>query len=120
MKKLFLIICAFILTAGILTAQDKAAPAKPAATTTKCDMKNCCMMKNSKMVCIKDGKEMTMDKEMTMKNGTKCMPDGSCIGKDGKKMMMKNGDCCDMAGNMCSMPEHKKEPAKKETAAPAK
>jgi hypothetical protein len=40
-----------------------------------------------------------------MKNGTKCMTNGECIMKDGKKMKMKEGDCMDMDGKMdkCSM-----------------
>ena len=69
---------------------------KPAA------MKDCCMMKDGKMMVMKDGKTMLMDKDMTMKNGTICMTNGECTMKDGKKMMMKNGDCMEMSGKMCS------------------
>jgi hypothetical protein len=65
-------------------------------------MKDCCMMKDGKMMVMKDGKTMPMDKEMTMKNGTICMPNGECTMKDGKKMMMKNGDCMEMSGKMCN------------------
>ena len=48
---------------------------------------------------------MPMEKDMTMKNGTKCMTNGECIMKDGKKMKMKEGDCMDMSGKMdkCAM-----------------
>ena len=63
-------------------------------------MKECCMMKDGKMVYHKDGKMTPMDKDMTMKNGTKCMTNGECIMKDGKKMKMKEGDCMDMSGKM--------------------
>ena len=120
MKKVFVFICASILSVGIASAQEnnaKAVPSKPTAKkeamSSKCDMKNCCMMKAGKMMCIMDGKEMAMEKEMTMKNGMKCMPDGTCMGKDGKKMKMKDGQCCDMSGNMCDMPMHHSAPAKK-------
>ena len=67
--------------------------------------KDCCMMKDGKMMEMKDGKMMPMEKEMTMKNGTKCMTNGECMMKDGKKMMMKDGDCMDMNGKMdkCDM-----------------
>ena len=67
-------------------------------------MKDCCMKKDGKMMQIKDG-TMSMDSAMTMKNGTKCMPSGECIMKNGKKMMMKDGQCMDMNGKMdkCSM-----------------
>ena len=72
-------------------------------------MKDCCMMKEGKMCCMKDGKMMPMSKDMTMKNGTKCMVNGECIMKDGKKMKMKNGECMDMNGNMnqCDMMHEK-------------
>lgn len=43
------------------------------------------MMKKGKMVVMKDGKEMKMDKEMTL-------TDGTCVMKDGTKMMMSEGD----------------------------
>ena len=68
-------------------------------------MKDCCMMKDGKMMHMKDGKEMPMAKNMTMKNGTKCMTNGECVMKDGKKMQMKDGQCMDMGGKMdnCSM-----------------
>ncbi len=63
-------------------------------------MKDCCMMKEGKMMQMKDGKMMPMKKHMTMKNGTKCMTNGDCTMKDGTKMKMENGDCMDMDGKM--------------------
>lgn len=65
-------------------------------------MKDCCMMKDGKMMVMKDGKTMPMEKDMVMKNGTTCMTNGECIMKDGTKMMMKNGDCMEMSGKMCT------------------
>ncbi len=68
-------------------------------------MEDCCMMKDGKMMHVKDGKAMPMDKNMVMKNGTTCMVNGECVMKDGTKMMMKDGDCIDMNGKMdkCNM-----------------
>lgn len=68
-------------------------------------MKDCCMMKDGKMVMVKDGKTMPMDKDMKMANGTTCMVNGECVMKDGTKMKMKEGDCMDMSGKMdkCAM-----------------
>ena len=68
-------------------------------------MKDCCMMKDGKMMSVKSGKTMPMKKSMTMKNGTKCMVNGECTMKDGKKMKMKEGECMDMSGTMsdCGM-----------------
>ena len=79
-----------------------------AQTNVKSDasmMKDCCMMKDGKMMQMKDGKMTPMSKDMTMKNGAKCMKNGECIMKDGTKMKMKEGDCMDMNGKMdkCSM-----------------
>ena len=65
-------------------------------------MKNCCIMKDGKMMVMKDGKTMPMDKDMTMKNGTTCKTNGECTMKDGSKMQMKNGDCMEMSGKMCT------------------
>jgi hypothetical protein len=66
-------------------------------------MKDCCMMQNGKMMMMQNGKMMPMTKDITMKNGTKCMVNGKCVMKDGTKKMMKNGDCMDMEGKPCSM-----------------
>ena len=67
--------------------------------------KECCMMKDGKMMVMKDGKSMPMDKDMKMANGTTCMVNGECVMKDGKKMMMKDGECMDMSGKLqkCNM-----------------
>ena len=74
------------------------------AQTTKkmAAMKDCCIMKDGKMMVMKDGKTMPMEKDMVMKNGTKCMVNGECMMKDGTKMQMKEGDCMEMSGKMCT------------------
>lgn len=82
-------------------------------------MKDCCMMKDGKMMVMKDGKTMPMEKDMVMKNGTTCMTNGECMMKDGSKMVMKNGDCMDMSGKMCTdkMKQMKKTKTTKKMAA---
>jgi len=88
-----------------------------AQTKTKSTMMmDCCMMKDGKMTVMKNGKTMPMKKNMTMKNGTKCMTNGECTMKDGKKMMMKEGDCMEMSGKMCS-DKMKKDMMKKDKMA---
>ena len=77
-----------------------------AQTKTKsATSKECCMMKDGKMMHQKDGLTMPMDKDMTMKNGTVCMVNGECVMKNGEKMKMKDGECMDMSGKMdkCEM-----------------
>jgi hypothetical protein len=118
MKKLLTIIALCMLTTGIATAQTTTTHSDPenaaiASEEGKCDKKNCCMMKDGKMIYMKDGKEMPLEKEMVMKNGTKCMPDGTCIDKNGKKISMKNGQCCDANGKMCHMGNKKENQEKK-------
>ncbi len=59
-------------------------------------------MENGKMIAVIDGKIIPMDQNVTMKNGTECMTDGTCMLKSGKKIIMKNGDMMDMNGVMFS------------------
>ncbi len=56
-----------------------------------------------------------MDKTMTMKDGTKCLTNGECAMKNGKKMKMKEGECMDMDGKMadCAMMTKKLKPVAK-------
>lgn len=76
---------------------------KPSSKTKHSTMiKDCCMMKDGKMMVMKDGVSMPMEKDMVMKNGTTCMTNGECKMKDGKTMMMKEGECMDMNGKMCT------------------
>ena len=96
-KKVFTTVVTSLLTMVLfLTFSNSNAQTKEHA------MKDCCMMKDGKMMLMKDGKTMPMDKTMTMKNGTTCMTNGECTMKDGKKMTMKNGDCMEMSGKMCN------------------
>lgn len=92
-----LLIMVLCFTAKNLSAQTKNDSEK---------MEDGCMMKDGKMMHHKDGKMMPMNKDMTMKNGTKCMTNGECITKDGKKTMLKEGECIDMNGKM-GMCNHK-------------
>jgi hypothetical protein len=70
------------------------------AQTEAKNMKECCIMKEGKMMHCKEGKTMPMDKDITMKNGTKCMTNGDCVMKNGKTTKMKEGECMDMNGKM--------------------
>ena len=78
-------------------------------------MKDCCMMKNGKMMVMKDGNTMPMDKDMTMKNGTKCTTTGECVMKNGRTINMKEGECMDMNGKL-SNGAHTMQSEKNETA----
>ncbi|MDQ3016442.1 MAG: hypothetical protein M3R25_06970 [Bacteroidota bacterium] len=98
---------AVLLTVSDLNAQ----------TNTRSEsMQHCCMMKDGKMMVMKNGKTRPMKKKITMKNGTKCMVNGECTMKDGKKMMMKEGDCMEKSGEMCTDSMKAMSAGKKETA----
>ena len=100
-KTISMVFASMLMLVLCFTASNSFAQTK----TKHAMMKDCCIMKDCKMMIMKDGKTMSMEKDMTMKNGTKCMTNGECIMKDGKKMKMKEGQCMDMAGKMdkCSM-----------------
>ncbi len=106
MKKLLILVVAFTLSAGVF-AQDK---------TEKMDhkmdkkmdgkmgmKKDCVMMEDGKMMVMKGGNTMAMDKDMKMTNGTMVMSDGTVKMENGKTMMMKDGDCMYMDGKMTKM-----------------
>ena len=97
-KTIATVFASMLMLALCFTASNSFAQTK----TEQAMMKDCCMMKDGKMMVMKDGKTMPMEMDMTMKNGTKCSMTGECTMKDGKKMMMKEGDCMEMNGKMCS------------------
>jgi hypothetical protein len=63
-------------------------------------MKDCCMMKDGKMMQMKDGKMTPMNSDMTCKNGVKCAKNGECTLKSGEKVRMKEGECIDTEGKI--------------------
>lgn len=71
-------------------------------------MKDHIMMKDGKVMMIKEGKSMPLDKELPLSNGAKVTPDGTVMMKDGTKTMMKEGDMMGLDGEMVKhdMAEH--------------
>lgn len=95
MKKLFVIMIACILSTSLFAQKmDKMDHGK---------MKDCVMMEHGKMVVMKNGETMDMNKDMAMKNGTMVMRDGKVKMKNGKTTMLKDGDCVYMNGKMTKM-----------------
>lgn len=58
------------------------------------------MMKDGKVMMMKEGKSMPLDKEITLTNGSKVAVDGTVTMRDGTKMTMKEGDMMTMDGAM--------------------
>lgn len=101
-KTIATLFAAMLIMVLCFTTTNTSAQTKTKSTTSK----ECCMMKDGKMMHHKDGVCMPMEKDMTMKNGTVCMVNGECVMKDGKKMTMKEGECMDMSGKMDKCKKH--------------
>jgi len=101
-KTIATLFAAMLIMVLSFTTTNASAQTKTKSTTAK----ECCMMKDGKMMHHKDGVCMPMEKDMTMKNGTVCMVNGECVMKDGKKMTMKEGECMDMNGKMDKCKKH--------------
>lgn len=66
-------------------------------------MEDCVYMHNGKMMVMKDGSEMAMNENMTMKDGTKVMKDGTVKMKNGSAKKLANGECVYVSGKMARM-----------------
>jgi hypothetical protein len=85
---------------GQTTYDNKQSNGQP---KTKSTSKNCSyIMENGKVMKYANGKKVTMEKDMTLKNGTVLMTDGTMKMKDGKTTKMKEGECMDTSGKMMS------------------
>ena len=102
MKKIFVFLFISLLGTGAFAQNDKKIDKMDKMKSEK-TMKDCVMMKDGKMMVMKNGKTMEMDKDMAMSNGTMVMKDGTVKMKDGKTMMMKNGDHMYMNGKIDKM-----------------
>jgi hypothetical protein len=58
-------------------------------------VQNCMFVKGGKTYTVMDGKAMLLTKSMTMPDGTQCMPDGTCVLKNGKKVKLIEGQGID-------------------------
>lgn len=103
-------------TQGNATQETKAQDVGTQDGGTSVVIKDCCMLKDGKMVIQKDGKITPMETAMTMENGTVCNTNGECTTKEGKKMMMQEGDCMEMSGKTFNE-KVKVEPQKTNTMA---
>lgn len=70
------------------------------AADDKAAAKDHLVMKDGKVMMVMAGKNMPLDKELTLNNGTKVAVDGTVTMKDGMKMTMKEGDMMTMDGEI--------------------
>ena len=120
MKKIIVALTG-ILFAFAVNAQDTKMEANPqiAPATAKVKpqpkVRDYVTMQDGKMMVMKEGNMMPMEKEMEMANGTKVMTDGNVMKKDGSKVMMKEGDRVYMNGAIRSAGERKSAEKKAES-----
>lgn len=104
MKKILMVVFAVAISCSAMAQSKMMSPDTSMHKMSKSSMNGSVMMKDGKMMCMKNGTTMAMEKTMTMKNGTKVMTDGTVKMKDGKTMMLKDGQCVMMSGKVTSMP----------------
>lgn len=109
MKKILIAMFCVAISCGAMAKSKMTAfnPIQEKMSKSSMKMKDCVMMKDGKMMVMKGGQTMTMDKDMKMRNGTMVMTDGSVKMKHGKMMKMKDGDMMMMNGKMKTMPMSK-------------
>jgi ribosomal protein S4E len=108
-KTISVMIASMLLMVFSFTTANVNAQAKKDAPKSK----DCCIMKDGKMMTKKDGKMEAMDKDMTMSNGSICAVNGEVTMKDGKKVMLTEGEAIGMDGKIKKCTKPKTEPKKK-------
>ncbi len=99
-KQLMLSFFALALLLAGCSSMDAPKPMdKPAMSKDSAPMmKDGVFMKDGKVMETMAGKTTSLMKDVTLKDGTKIMMDGSILMKDGTKGMLKNGDLYDLDG----------------------
>jgi hypothetical protein len=111
MKKIVVAVAALVAFSFNASAQESK-PAHPQQSTQHHDQKEKkdeIMMKDGKVIQKMDGKEMVVEKDITLKNGTVVMPDGTVKHADGTTVALKEGDYVNMEGKIWNKNE-KHEP----------
>ncbi|MEO5998045.1 MAG: DUF6799 domain-containing protein [Chitinophagaceae bacterium] len=96
MKKIILLFAFFAMAAGVSAQETK-------------KMKDYVVMKDGKMMVVKDGKTTAMEKDMTLADGTRVMVDGKVMMKDGSTKILKDGESVIIEGRTDKTPRKKNE-----------
>ncbi|MBE0663126.1 MAG: hypothetical protein IH597_11745 [Bacteroidales bacterium] len=120
MKKIIFVLAAIAITVGAYAQTDstnrKMSPREPVNNHHQSMQNNPVnashpdgvLMQNGKLMRVQNGKMTILhDNDMTMSNGTRIMSDGYYIQKDGTKLMIKEGQHMDMAGNLIFLKTNK-------------
>ena len=108
MKKFALLLTLLVLTAGTFAQQTKTKEKTTNPTSkSKSKMQDCVMMEDGKMMVMKKGKMHELSTDTTLSNGTMVMMDGTVKMKNGKSVMLKDGNCIYMNGKVDTTMKHK-------------
>ncbi len=117
MKKILVGITAMIITIGAYAQSDPKHPNTSDTihhqTSTNNMHPDGYMMKNGKMMCVKDQKMTLLKNDTTLMNGTIVMRNGNFMKIGGTKTMFKEGQHMDLNGKMVMMSSSKKWDGKK-------
>lgn len=94
MKKILFSVMSAALLTTVAIAQQEPLQNQPAPAANYEHL----IMKDGKMYHNMNGKEMVMQNQMMLRNGTVMHTDGSYQLKNGKHKQLRNGHCMDMNG----------------------
>lgn len=97
MKKILLTFAAILLTCGVF-AQTESKNNKPASHRHP----NGYMIKDGRLMQVKDGNIMLIEKDITLSNGTILMADGNYTVKGKSKAKLNDDEYIDPNGNLVS------------------
>lgn len=120
MKKVIVLITGCIFTIGAIAQQDNKYnqnknqnpnQGENMQDTVKSNM-YCAMLKDGKILLMQDDKPV--ETEIPLNEGARVTTGGTVIKEDGSIVVLNNGDCIDMNGNISNMPGKGKKPSTKE------
>lgn len=99
MKKMMMILLAFVLAGGICFAQNQTQQKDKIQKRDRIHREDHLLYQNGQLYQIRNGERTQLQKQVQLKNGAVCNPDGTCQLKDKTQIRLRNGECVDMAGN---------------------
>jgi hypothetical protein len=117
MKKLILLISVTLMSAGVFAQVDtreRDRQEKPDRNLEQQDssqdnLKDGYIVKDGRMMVVNNGTTSAMKREATLDNGTVVAIDGNYTAKDGKPVMLKDGEHLDLHGVVSKRQNHKRE-----------
>lgn len=99
MKKMMMTLLALVLAGGISFAQDQTQQQDKLQKRDRIHQEEHLLYQDGKLYQYRNGERTQLQKQVQLKNGTVCNPDGTCQLKDKTQLRLRNGECLDMTGN---------------------